>query len=140
MAALAFCPLMLASPAHADIKVCNDTKNLVGVAIGYRDKGNWMMEGWWRIPANVCASVVEGDLNSRYYYLYAEDATSGGQWRGPIFMCTSNKQFKIKGQHDCYARGYEKTGFFEVDTGDQKFWQVRLTEANQSEKKETKSE
>jgi uncharacterized membrane protein len=29
------------------------------------------------------------------------------------------------------ARGYEKTGFFEVDTGEQKSWTVQLTEPDQ---------
>ena len=69
----------LTSPAHADFKVCNDTKTLTGVAIGYRNKSDWVMEGWWRIPAGVCASVIEGDLAARYFYLYAEDADAGGQ-------------------------------------------------------------
>lgn len=129
MAALSY-----ASPAHADFKVCNDTKSLTGVAIGYRSNSAWMMEGWWRIPAGVCASLLEGELSSRYFYIYAEDADTGGQWRGPVFMCTSSKEFKIEGLKDCFARGYERTGFFEIDTGNQQNWQVRLTEANQSDK------
>lgn len=126
--------LTFASPAMADFKICNDTKSLTGVAIGYRAKSQWMMEGWWRVPAGVCASLIEGPLSSRYFYIYAEDADSGGQWRGPVFMCTSSKEFKIDGLKDCFARGYERTGFFEIDTGNQENWQVRLTEANQSQK------
>ena len=120
------------SSALADFKVCNDTKNLTGAAIGYRNKSDWVMEGWWRIPAGVCASVIEGDLSSRYFYLDAEDADTGGQWRGPVYMCTSSKEFRIEGLKDCFARGYERTGFFEIDTGNQQNWQVRLTESNQS--------
>jgi len=120
--------------AHADLKVCNNTKSFVGVSVGYREKEDWIVQGWWRIPPDVCASLVEGDLSSRYYYLHAEDADTGGRWRGPVFMCTSNKQFKIKGLKDCFARGFERTGFFEVDTGNQKNWQVRLNEADQTKK------
>jgi len=126
--------------ARADLKVCNDTKSLTGVAIGYRAKDDWTMEGWWRIPAGVCASLIEGDLSARYFYVYAEDADTGGQWRGPIFMCTSSKEFKIDGLKDCFARGYERTGFFEIDTGNQQNWQVRLTEANQSKKETTQNQ
>ncbi len=92
------------------------------------------MEGWWRIPSKVCTSVIEGDLNSRYFYLHGEDSETGGRWRGPVFLCTSSKEFKIEGRKNCFARGYERTGFFEVDTGDQKNWQVRLTETNQTKK------
>lgn len=122
-------------PAHADLQVCNDSKALIGVAIGYRENGKWITEGWWRIPASVCTSVIEGKLEARYFYLHAEEADSGGRWRGPVFMCSSNKQFKINGVKDCFARGYERTGYFEVDTGDQKNWQVRLTEADREESK-----
>ena len=131
--------LLSTSPAHADFTVCNDTKSLTGVAIGYRDDKDWVMEGWWRIPAGVCAALIEGELSSRYFYLYAEDADTGGQWRGPVFMCTSTIEFKISGLKDCFARGYERTGFFEVDTGNQKDWQVRLTEAGQTKEDEEAS-
>lgn len=126
------------SPAHADLRVCNKTESLMGVAVGYRDKEGWITEGWWRIPANICTSVIEGDLSSRYFYLHAENADTGGKWRGPVFMCTSNKEFKIRGLKDCFARGFERTGFFEVDTGQQKSWQVRLTDANKSKKEKDK--
>ncbi|MEM8749921.1 MAG: DUF1036 domain-containing protein [Pseudomonadota bacterium] len=123
---------IFSSAAHADLQVCNKTKSLIGVAVGYRDSNDWITEGWWRVPADVCTSIVEGDLTSRYFYLHAEDAETGGNWRGPVFMCTSNKQFKIKGLQDCFARGHTRAGFFEVDTGNQKNWQVRLTESNQA--------
>lgn len=133
-AALFLVPMSDYSPAHADLKVCNNTTSLVGVSVGYQKNKKWITEGWWQIPKDVCASVIEGDLASRYFYLHAEDAISGGRWRGPVFMCTTSKEFKIDGIKDCFARGYERTGFFEVDTGDQKNWQVRLTQTNQTEK------
>ena len=138
ISAVALCTL--ATPARADFKVCNDTKNLAGVAIGYRTDKGWITEGWWRIPSSVCASLIDGELKSRYFYLYAEHADTGDQWRGPVFMCTSSKEFKIDGLKDCFARGYERTGFFEVDTGNQANWQVRLTETNRSADKENDSQ
>ena len=124
------------SAAHADMKVCNDTKSITGIAIGYRVQKNWVMEGWLHVPEGVCATVIEGELKSRYFYIYAEDADTGGQWRGPVFMCTSAREFRIEGLKDCFARGYERTGFFEVDTGNQANWQVRLTPKNQSGQEE----
>ena len=120
------------SEARADFRLCNNTQSLIGVSIGYRTKEGWVTEGWWRVPANSCASLIEGQLSSRFFYVYAEDADQGGQWRGPVFMCTSDKEFKIKGIKDCFARGYERTGFFEVDTAEQSNWMVRLTEAGQT--------
>jgi uncharacterized membrane protein len=123
---------MHAEPARADFRLCNDTKSLVGVALGYRQNGKWMTEGWWQVPGETCSSLIEGDLNSRYYYLYAEDADRGGQWRGDVFMCTSDREFRIEGVQECFARGFQKTGFFEIDTGNKQSWMVRLTESGQT--------
>ena len=123
---------MHAEPAKADFRLCNDTRSLVGVSLGYREKGKWITEGWWQVPGETCASLIEGDLNSRYYYIYAEDADRGGQWRGDVFMCTSDREFRIQGVAECFARGYQKTGFFEIDTGHNVSWMVRLTESGQT--------
>lgn len=125
--------LSFATPAHADFRICNETSSLVGAALGYREKGTWVSEGWFQIPGESCASLIEGDLNSRFYYIYAEDADRGGQWRGDIFMCTSEREFRIEGVKDCFKRGHIRTGFFEIDTGGRRSWMVRLTEATQLE-------
>ncbi|MGB7286261.1 MAG: DUF1036 domain-containing protein [Salaquimonas sp.] len=121
------------TPAKADFRVCNDTKSLVGVSLGYSIDGNWKTEGWWQVPGETCASILQGELNSRFYYIYAEDADRGGQWRGDIFMCTANKEFEIDGVDECFERGYQKTGFFEIDTDNRDSWMVRLTEAGQTQ-------
>lgn len=134
LAITAICLLVWPQAARAEFKVCNKTDALVGVAIGYKMENDWITEGWWRIPPDICTSIIEGDLTSRYFYLHAEESESGGKWRGPVFMCTSSKEFKIQGVKNCFARGYERTGFFEVDTTEQKSWQVRLTKANQTKK------
>lgn len=73
----ALSPFFAADVARADFRVCNGTQNLVGVAIGYRAKDGWITEGWWQVPATTCATLIEGELQSRYYYLYAEDAARG---------------------------------------------------------------
>ena len=43
-------------------------------------------------------------------------------------MCTRNKEFTIRGIEDCLSRGYDRSGFFEVDTGEQKGWTIQLTD------------
>jgi len=116
--------------AHADFRVCNTTQNLVGVALGYRAKTGWITEGWWHVNASSCTTLVVGPLTSRYYYLYAEDAQSGGRWDGKVNMCVAENQFKITGINDCFARGFQRAGFQEYDTGEQSSWMVQLTEEN----------
>lgn len=120
---------LTANAAKADFRVCNGTQSLVGVAIGYRAEAGWTTEGWWRIPATTCKSIIEGPLSSRYYYLYAEDADGNGRWAGPVSLCIAENEFKIAGVKDCFQRGYQKMGFREYDTGEQASWMVQLTEA-----------
>lgn len=125
---LSIIPLMGTSGvAKADFRVCNTTDSVIGVALGYRAKAGWITEGWWHIDAEKCKTLVQGDLQSRYYYIYAEDADRGGRWTGDINMCVAEKEFKIVGFNDCFARGFQRVGFQEHDTGEQQNWMVQLT-------------
>lgn len=119
--------------ARADFRVCNATQTLVGVAIGYRAKAGWITEGWWHVEGSTCKTLIEGPLSSRFYYLYAEDAERGGRWDGPINMCVAEKEFKIAGVTDCFARGFQRVGFQEYDTGEQASWMVQLTDEAEPE-------
>lgn len=116
------------APAFADLKLCNITTSRVGVAVGYRDGERWIAEGWWNILANSCETIFIGELKSRYYYVHAVDYDRGGEWAGTSMMCTNPKAFTIEGVQDCEGRGYQATGFFEVDTGDETDWTIRLTD------------
>jgi uncharacterized membrane protein len=120
-----------ARPAAADFRLCNNTMSRVGIAIGYKDAKGWTTEGWWNLPSNTCETILNGNLVARYYYVYAVDYDRGGEWLGHAYMCTRDKEFTIRGINDCLARGYDRTGFFEVDTGDQRAWTVQLTEAGE---------
>jgi uncharacterized membrane protein len=116
-------------PAAADFRLCNNTPSRVGVAIGYKDADGWTTEGWWNLPSRTCETVLKGNLVARYYYVYAIDYDRGGEWTGRAYMCTRDKEFTIRGIGDCLAHGYDRTGFFEVDTGEQRAWTVQLTES-----------
>jgi len=120
-----------AEPAAADFRLCNNTASRVGVAVGYKDAEGWTTEGWWNLPSHTCETVLKGNLVARYYYVYAIDYDRGGEWMGQAYMCTRDKEFTIRGIIDCLARGYDRTGFFEVDTGEQRAWTVQLTESSE---------
>jgi uncharacterized membrane protein len=113
--------------AHADLKLCNKTESRVGVALGYKDKDGWASEGWWNIGPNNCEALLKGDLIARYYYIYAVDYDKGGSWGGKAMMCTRDKIFTIRGIESCQERGFQKTGFFEVDTGEETDWTISLS-------------
>lgn len=117
-----------ATAARADLRMCNTTGSRVGVAIGYRDAQGWVTEGWWNLAPRACETLLRGTLAARFYYVHAVDYDKGGEWTGKSVMCTRNKEFTIRGIEDCLARGYERSGFFEVDTGEQKGWTIQLTD------------
>jgi len=118
-------------PAAADFRLCNNTSSRVGIALGYKDADGWTTEGWWNVSSRSCETLLRGNLVARFYYIYALDYDRGGEWSGQAFMCSRDKEFTIKGTENCLARGFDRTGFFEVDTGEQRSWTVQLTEANE---------
>ena len=114
--------------ARADLKLCNSTASRVGVAIGYQDNTGWATEGWWNIASQTCETLLKGPVPSRFVYVHAVDYDRGGEWGGKNDMCTADKSFAIKGVQECSKRGYKRSGFFEVDTGEAKEWTIRLTD------------
>jgi uncharacterized membrane protein len=118
---------LTADPGSGGLRLCNKTASRVGVAVGYKEEGQWVTEGWWNVAGGSCETLMPGKLVSRFYYVFAIDYDQGGTWSGKASMCTRDKMFTIKGIEDCVARGYERSGFFEVDTGEQKSWTVQLT-------------
>jgi uncharacterized membrane protein len=130
--ALVFAWLCLSSSsAAADFRLCNNTASRVGIALGYKDAEGWTTEGWWNVSSRSCETLLRGTLVARYYYIYGLDYDRGGEWSGQAFMCSRDKEFTIKGTENCLARGFDRTGFFEVDTGEQRAWTVQLTESNE---------
>jgi uncharacterized membrane protein len=119
---------MMPDSAAADFRLCNNTSSRVGISVGYKENEGWTTEGWWNLSARSCETLLRGVLVARFYYIYAIDYDHGGEWSGQAFMCTREKEFTIKGTADCLARGFDRTGFFEVDTGEQPSWTVQLTE------------
>lgn len=115
------------TPAQAGLKLCNKTVSRIGVALGYKDTKGWASEGWWNLEANTCETLLEGPLIARYYYIYAVDYDLGGSWGGKAYMCTRDKVFTIRANKRCEERGYQKTGYFEVDTGEEKDWTISLS-------------
>lgn len=123
--------LLLPTAAQADFRLCNNASSRVSVAIAYTDGQTWVTEGWWNLKQGACETLLRGALAAQYYYVYAMDER-GGEWKGKAYMCTRDREFRIEGRENCLVRGYDRTGFFEIDTGkDARNWTVQLTDSNQ---------
>jgi uncharacterized membrane protein len=117
------------SEGDGTLRVCNQTANPVSIALGYRAERGWQSEGWWVAGPSECKTVYSGSVETRrFYYIYAADDIGGGSWDGSHFMCTRDETFTIFGVEDCLARGYERTGFFEIDTQNRSSWMLQLTD------------
>jgi uncharacterized membrane protein len=122
---------LTAESQQGSLRVCNETGNKVSVAFGYRAEKGWQSEGWWITDPEKCVTIYHGDLaQRRYYYLFAADDIGGGVWDGTNYMCTRDETFTIFGVEDCLARGYERTGFFEVDTHNKSSWTLQLIDGD----------
>ena len=110
----------------AQLMVCNQSLDVLNVALGYEESGEFQTEGWWSIGANRCSSVVRQALAGRYYYLYAEDVFGQPVLSGAVPACVDAKRFRITGTSSCWIRGLRETPFAEVDTQSQSRWTVFL--------------
>lgn len=141
-AALARCgrlwlaPLWLAAmalPAAAEFAVCNQSFDVVNVAIAQdvTQQGDaedtFETKGWWTIGPNQCANVIREELVSRYIYVYAQDVFGQPILNGTTEMCVSPRRFTIRGTRDCWIRGHVTAGFIEVDTVKTQRWTLFLT-------------
>ena len=118
----------LAAPAEAGLAVCNRTKLPVKAAVGRFNGKEWMSEGWWTIPARHCSTLISTPLDARYYYLYATNGGPGSWDGGHAFCVSAGEVFKIDGRADCAGRGFDRRGFFEVDTGQKSDYTQNLSD------------
>lgn len=119
--------LFLPQVAKAQFAVCNQSFDVVNVAIGQQEAEVFATEGWWTIGTNQCANVIQDVLQNRYIYVYATDVFGQPLLDGATTMCVGPKRFKIDGVADCWRRGYQGADFFEVDTQATERWTIFLT-------------
>ncbi len=119
---------LLAGPAQAAFTICNKSDHTAKVALGYFDGRHWSSQGWWTVKAKKCAGLIAGPLDARYYYLYATDSATGAWDGGKVFCTATTDKFAVAGRANCAGRGYDRKGFFEVDTGQDPNWTQSLSD------------
>lgn len=112
--------------AAAEFQVCNQTFDVVNVAIGQYDRDAFETSGWWTIGPNQCASVIDSELRSRYIYVFAQDVFGKSVLTGATPMCVGPERFEIRGETNCLVRGFIEARFFEVDTLRSERWTLFL--------------
>lgn len=113
--------------ARAEFTVCNQTLDVVNLAVGREVDALFQTDGWWTLGANQCVNVIRDELASRYIYVYATDVFGHPLLTGTTEMCIERRRFSLRGIADCWQRGLISAKFFEVDTLDQVRWTFFLT-------------
>lgn len=120
-----------APPCLAQFQVCNQTFDVINVAIGQEAgasgrAGVFQTEGWWTIGANRCVDVIKEELVNRYIYVFATDVFDQPVIDGTTEMCVAPKRFVIEGIDQCWQRGHKVARFMEVDTQAVQRWTLFL--------------
>lgn len=106
--------------ATAGLTFCNRTQDIVWSALGRETQGKRISQGWWRLQPGQCEKVIKDKLIERFVYAFASGEKSEGAnqtWGGAFPFCTRASLFEIEGADDCPGRGFESTGFLQIDTG-----------------------
>lgn len=116
-------------PAKAEFAVCNQTLDVVNVAIGQQVNAVFQTQGWWTIGSNQCATTIREELKNRYIYVFASDVFGQPILEGTVTMCIGPDKFIIDGTESCWQRGHLQASFLEVDTQAVQRWTLFLTDA-----------
>jgi len=122
-----------AGVARAEFTVCNQTLDVVNLAVGQeiRDPTQpdpfWQTEGWWTVGANQCVNVIRDQLVNQFIYIYATDVFGQPLLSGSTSMCVGTRRFVIRGITNCWVEGRQAVPFFEVDTQKTERWTLFLS-------------
>lgn len=119
--------LATAGVARSEFTVCNQTLDVVNLAVGQEIESRFQTDGWWTIGANQCVNVVREELTNRFIYIYATDVFGYAILGGATDMCIERRRFSIRGIDECWSHGHIAAKFLEVDTKDQARWTFFLT-------------
>ncbi len=116
-----------ATAAHAEFRVCNNTRSLINLAIGSLAGADYATEGWWTVTPGSCATPIREPLGGRYLYLYATGIDGVDLLKGTVSMCIDRGKFKAVGIDNCWRRGLQAVKFAEIDTLNAPDWTTFLT-------------
>jgi uncharacterized membrane protein len=106
LAALLSC-LACATPAFADLKLCNRMSYVVEAAIGIDDKAATATRGWFRIDPAACRVVLQGTLTADRILLHARALGLYGATpiaeNGNDTLCVAEDNFTIAAARQCRA-------------------------------------
>lgn len=110
--------MILTSPAHADLQLCNRTSYVVDAAIGIEDKGAAATRGWFRVDPGQCRPVMQGKVEAERVYVHARALPVYGAspmaQAGHADLCIAEGMFLIAGARLCAKADQRLVRFTQV--------------------------
>jgi uncharacterized membrane protein len=97
--------------APAGYTVCNDSREVLLVALGQTDGGRAVSRGWWTVQPGACAKAITAPLKNDAVYLLGQKKGGSVLAGGPKVFCTTIAVFDIRGAGNCAGRGFSEQGF-----------------------------
>jgi len=121
----------------AGLELCNETEQdlFAAVAEPVKTQEAWASRGWYHLTKGSCLRVIKDPLEKQFYYVYAEANVPAGElhvWGGKKEFCTNNIRFSIDSDQNCALRGYDHTGFVEINTDKKVQWKHTFTGSNRT--------
>lgn len=110
--------------AEATLSLCNQSFDVLNIAIAEPGGDDYVTRGWWRVAPNQCATLLRDPLEEKEYFVFAADVFGNEALPGVTPMCVGTREFKIESQQDCLIRGFLDARFYEVDPQGQPSWTV----------------
>jgi uncharacterized membrane protein len=99
------CAAFAATPAHAELTLCNRTSYQMDAAIGLEKRANVATRGWFRIDPGQCRQVVDGALDADMVYVHARTppvyGTAPLPQNGQAEFCIRDGDFAIANARGC---------------------------------------
>lgn len=104
-AAALFGALAAASPARAELTLCNRTSYRMAIAIGLEKRATVETRGWYTIDPGQCQQAVDGVLDADMVYVHARTPEVYGSaplpQNGNADFCIHDTDFKISDGRSC---------------------------------------
>jgi uncharacterized membrane protein len=99
--------VVLTTPAHADLRLCNRMSYVAEAALGIEERGVAATRGWFRLDPGQCRVVLQGDLPSGQLFIHARVPPLYGPSPLPLTgqaeFCVGQENFVIPGARNCRA-------------------------------------
>lgn len=112
----------LASPAFADLQLCNRTSFVAEAALGIETQNVHATRGWFRVEPGQCRIILRGKIEADHTYLHARTLAVYGVVKpltqAQIELCTGERDFLIAGAQRCTKPNERLVPFAEVRARD----------------------